>query len=419
MIVYYILIAVMPFANPPIIWRIVGTTATMKLLGAICLVYALLDIARKGSIPKYFRTWQTRFFIVLLLLAAVSFFTRGYGSFFQNTTLLMYSDFLLFFFVTIALVRSVKRLRLTLLAAIAGIAYGSADIIREWFVFHNSRPGYRASDSVGDGNYFSTSAALFLPFALLMIFNSRKPLERLFFGGCLLISLPAIMLTGSRGGTLAVATSLLYVVFHSRHRVRNLALIGLLTLPLAFVLPASPLQRFLHPVNKYNGVNTELFRLEAWAAGLRMFEAYPVFGVGIGNFKNLMPRYTPPGVQVDTMAHNTYIEYLAEMGPLGLFLFLAIAYFSFRSLRRVRKLTRSVGQPSTLYFAALSLESGLLGYLVGALFLSAEYEKLLWVVIFLSACLPGLVPLHRSTELQKLDLETSAIPVAASVGEGL
>lgn len=419
MIVYYILVAIMPFENPPIIWRIVGTTATIKVIGAICIVYALLDIVRNGSIPLYFRTWQTRLFIALLLLATVSFFAKGFGSIFQNTTLLMYLDFLMFFFVTIALVRSVKRLRLTLLAAIAGIAYGSADIIREWFIFHNSRPLYRASDSVGDGNYFSTSAAIFLPFALLMIFNARKPLERLFFAGCLLISLPAIMLTGSRGGTLAVATSLLYVIFHSRHRVRNLALIGLLTLPLAIVLPASPLQRFLHPVNKYNGVNTELFRLEAWAAGLRMFEAYPIFGVGIGNFKILMPRYTAPGIQVDTMAHNTYIEYLAEMGPLGLFLFVAIAYFSLRSLRRVRRLSRNIGPPPTLYLAALSLESGLLGYFVGALFLSAEYEKLLWVAIFLSACLPGLVPSQSRTELQKLNLETPAIPVAASVGEGL
>lgn len=419
MFVYYLLIAVMPFENPPIIWRIVGTTATIKVLGAICVVYALLEIVRGGSIPRYFRTWQARFFIALLFLASISFFTRGLGGHSQNTTLLMYSDFLLFFFVTITLVRSVKRLRLTLLAAIAGIAYGSADIIREWFIFHNSLPDYRASNSVGDGNYFSTSAALFLPFALLMIFYSRKQSERLFFAGCLLISLPAIMLTGSRGGALAVATSLLYVVFHSRHRARNLALIFLLTVPLALVLPSSPLQRFLHPVNKYNGVNTEQFRVEAWVAGLRMFEAHPIFGVGIGNFKTMMPRYASPGVQVDTIAHNTYIEYLAEMGPLGLFLFITIAYFSLRSLRRVRRLTRNAGPPSTLYLAALSLESGLLGFLVGAVFLSTEYEKLLWVAIFLSACLPGLVPPHRPAELEKLDLETPAIPVAASVGEGL
>jgi O-antigen ligase len=404
MIFYYILIAVAPFVNPPIVWRLVGSTATFKVLGALCVVYAVIDIVKRGSIPAYLRTWQARLFAALVVLASVSFFVRGSSRFVQNTTLLTYYDLIVFFFVTIALVHTLKRLRWVLFAAVVGIAYGSADIIREWLNWHRIIAGYRAGDgSVGDGNYFSTSAALIIPFVFLMILHAKKWWRKLFFSGCLLLSLAAIMLTGSRGGTLAVATALLYVIWHSRHRARNLALIGVLTVPLVIFFPALPVHRFLHPNER--GFNTEQFRFEAWEAGLRMFETHPVFGVGLGNFKILMPMYADPNVEIDTIAHNTYVEYLAELGPAGLFLFVAIVFCAFRSLRKVRRRTRGTGTPSVLYLGALALESGLPGYLVGAFFLSAQYEKLLWVVIFLSICLPGMVPPARN-EHQSLAIET-------------
>lgn len=409
MILFYILIAVAPFANPPIVWRLVGGEATFKILGTLCVFYALIDIVRQGSIPSYFRTWQARLFAALIILASLSFITRGYGHFLQNP-IVIYSHFIVFFFVTVTLVDSPKRLRWMLFAAAAGIAYGSADTIHEWFLMHRIYAGYRSGDSVGDGNYFSTSAALVLPFVFLMIFHTKKLWEKLFFSVCLLLSLPSIMLTGSRGGTVAAAAALLYVFLHLRHGARNLILVSMLTLPLAIFLPASPIHRFLHP--RERGFSTEEFRLQAWMAGLRMFETHPLFGVGLGNFKILMPKYADPDVQVDTIAHNTYVEYLAELGPVGLLLFLAITFFAFRSLRKVRRRTRGTGPPSSLHLSALALESGMIGYMLGACFLSSEYEKFLWVVIFLSICLPRLVSPRPRTERHSLIIEM--VPVSST-----
>ncbi len=403
MILFYLLVALAPFANPPLIWRILGSTGTFKVLGGLCVIYVIVDLTRGGSIPAYFRSAQARFFAALFVFASVSYFAMSASL--QNTTLLVYLDFVIFFFVIVTLVNSTRRLHWTLLASVLGIAYGSADIIREWLRFHSTMPNYRAGDSVGDGNYFSTAAALILPFVYLMIFNTKKNSEKLFFLGCLLISLVAIMLTGSRGGGLAIAVSLLYLIWHSRHRVRNLVLIAVVGLPLAIFVPVSPLHRMLHPPN---GVNTEETRLEAWNAGLKMFESHPFFGVGLGNFKTLMPLYAAPGVDFKSIAHNTYIEYLAELGPLGLILFLAIVFFALRSLRNVRRRMHELDPQSFLYLTSLSLESGLIGFLVGACFLSDEYEKLFWVVIFLSICLPRFVP--RVQRPAEAALETPTTP---------
>lgn len=409
MILFYLLVALAPFVSPPIIWLVLGDTGTFKVLGGLCVIYVIIDMMRGGLIPAYFRTAQARLFVALFFFAAISFFAMSNSA--QNTTLLMYTDFVIFFFVTVSLVNSTRRLRWTLLASMLGIAYGSADIIREWLRFHSTMANYRSGDSVGDGNYFSTSAALILPFVLLMIFHVKKTWEKLFFLGCFLISMVAITLTGSRGGALAIAASLLYLIWHSRHRVRNLALIAVVILPLAIFVPVSPLNRLLHP--RTHGINTEQTRLEAWSAGLKMFESHPLFGVGVGNFKSLMPLYAAPGVDFKSIAHNTYIEYLAELGPLGLFLFVAIVFCAFRSLRKVRRRLREMDQRSFLYLTALSLESGLIGYLLGACFLSAEYEKLFWVVIFLSICLPRLVPLVR----RKPNVATEVTPAEVGMQE--
>lgn len=405
MILFYLLIALAPFANPPIIWRILGASGTFKILGGLCVLYVIIDMTRGGSVPAYFRSAQARLFVALFVLASLSYFVMSASL--QNTTLLIYFDFAIFFFVVVTLVNSTRRLRWTLLASVLGIAYGSADIIGEWLRFHSTMAHYRAGDSVGDGNYFSTAAALVLPFVYLMMFNARKNLEKLFFLGCLLISLVAIMLTGSRGGGLAIAVALLYLIWHSRHRVRNLALIAVVGVPLAIFVPVSPLNRMLHP-QIHGGVNTVQTRLWAWSAGLKMFESHPLFGIGLGNFKALMPLYAPAGVDFTSIAHNTYIELLAELGPLGLILFLAIVLFALHSLRKVRRRMRELNPQSFLYLTSLSLESGLVGYLVGACFLSDEYEKLFWVVIFLSICLPRFVP--RTQRPTEVAVESTAAP---------
>ena len=61
-----------------------------------------------------------------------------------------------------------------------------------------------------------------------------------------------------------------------------------------------------------------------WAAGWRMYLDRPWLGWGIGLYKWLYPRYRSP-LQVEDghFAHNDYLQFLIELGPLGLLLCLA------------------------------------------------------------------------------------------------
>ncbi len=121
-----------------------------------------------------------------------------------------------------------------------------------------------------------------------------------------------------------------------------------------------------------------------------MVKAHPLVGVGLGNFKELMPRYTDPGARVDNIGHNSYLEVAAETGIPQLLIFVGILFSSYRSFEQVRRRMEHSG-PKLIYEMALGLEAGLVGHAVGALTLSAEYQKLLWLVLCLSMCLPALV----------------------------
>lgn len=416
MVLYYLLIAITPFLTPPLLSRFTGNVSPFRLLGAVCALYVIIEVLRQGSFPAFFRTRQAWLFAALFVLAAVSFFTRGLGHFFQDSVLLIYFDLWIFFFVTVALVSSVARLRWTLYAVMAGIAWGSIDTIREWREF-SSVADYRAGGAVGDGNYFATCAALILPVAFLLLLHSKGWWKKLLLAAWLVLSFVAVTLTGSRGGALAISAAFIYVICHSRHRARNLVLFCALAVPLAIYVPVSPVHRFLHP-GKWDNYSKQA-RLDLWKAGLGMFESHPLAGVGLGNFRALVPRYSGraevDGIQIDYMAHNTYIEYLAELGILGPVIFLAACFYAYRSLRRVRRYTRAPGRPQFLYVAALGLEAGLVGFLVGAFFLSGEYYKLFWVVMFLSMCMPRLTRRRLVLEAEPVEVELADAPALARI----
>ena len=386
MILFYFLVSVMPFSDPPLLYHLTGN-ATFKLLGALCALYAAFYVSRREVLPRYFATWQSRFTVLFCLVAAFSFLSKSWEAI-GKSPLVSCASFLMLLFVTISIVDSLERLRWVLLSAAAAVAVGSLFVIREWVKFRHVYPDFRPGWSVGDSNYFATSAVLCLPFMFLHILGGGVVRwEKRLYTGALLITLVAITLCASRGGFLGLLAALLVFLWRSRHRLRNLVTISVLLVVPTVALPNSPVRRLLHPTMSDRASSQN--RIAAWRAAKRMIVAHPIVGVGLGNFKELMPAYSDPGVKTDTIGHNAYLEVAAEMGIPQLLIFLGILFFSYRSFEQTREKTERLG-PKVLYEAALGLEAGLVGYAVGALTISAEYQKLFWLVLSLSACLPAL-----------------------------
>jgi O-antigen ligase len=392
MILFYFLIFVMPLERHHFWGAIAGDLTGIKYVGLICLPYAFFHLLQRRTVPSFLATSQVRLFIMLYFIASCSFIVLGRNTW-NFSHWLSYTSFLVFFFTTLSIVDSVSRLRWVVLSGIGSIAVASAYVIRDWQVYHNLYADYRPGYIVGDPNYFTVDALLFLPVALLLLQQKQPRWQRLFCLGCLAITLAAVLFCASRGGFLGLVTACLYFLLKSRHRVRNLLLVcatlGVLSLPMQI----SPVQRLLHPTRSDD--DAQGTRLALWSGGLKMIATHPFFGVGLDNYPREVPKYidsakVPVGERVNRVAHNSYMEIAAEMGLPALLIFVGIVIASILSLGRVRLVSIEAGD-EFLARVALGLQAGILGASVALFFVSGEFQKMFWLAISISASLPPLV----------------------------
>jgi putative inorganic carbon (HCO3(-)) transporter len=142
-------------------------------------------------------------------------------------------------------------------------------------------------------------------------------------------------------------------------------------------------------------------RTDIWTVGWRMVEAEPVHGVGAGNFPTSSIHYLlEPGsilrddfiVDTPKVAHNTYLGVLAELGVIGLGLFLAIVGFALVCAGKAVGVAARTGDRQVEVLARAMIVV-VVGVLAADFFGSREYSKQFWLV--LSLC-PVLLEVSRA-----------------------
>ena len=218
-----------------------------------------------------------------------------------------------------------------------------------------------------------------------------------------MIMLLGTTLCASRGGFLGLSVAAPILAWQTRNRVRNFVILTTLLLAFSLALPISPLQRFLHPT--YSETGSEDAHQAAWKAGFRMIQTHPLGGIGLGLFKPYMPVYSDPGEKVMTLAHNMFIEVAAEMGIPALIVFVLFFSACLFSLGRIQKLTTT---PLMVAGAAGAMRAGVLGFCVAGCFVSAEYQKTMWMGLAMVPCLLQLAkPKESTSELAPEKLDTA------------
>jgi len=381
MIFFYWLIYVMPLIRHPLWGHVVGSLTIFKYIGAACVLYALIHLPFRSTFPTYLRSWQTRFFILLYVIASISYFTKSLKTIeLELSPFLSYTSFVLLLFITVTVVDSFRRLRWVLISMIGSVDLASLYVLREWQKYHGTAKDFRPGWVTGDPNYFTVSALIALPLAFYFCLGLGKRWEQLFCMGSLCLTMAAVTVAASRGGFLGLMIAFLFVIWHTKRRTRSMAIVGIVVLSLGIALPRSPLKRLLNPDQEdIKGVHA---RVTVWRAALRMIEKHPFVGIGLGNFKSKVTDYEV-GEKVTNLAHNCYLEIPAELGLPAFFLFLAIFGATLRSLARASR-AAARGGAGFVQYGALGLQAGILGVAVALFFVSAQYTKLLWLAVFLS-----------------------------------
>ena len=397
MIFYYLIVWFSAVPNQPWFGAQFGGDGftVFKYVGLVAFLYALGYVAIKGSAPALFGTWQARFFAALVFLAVISYMALGDRPSIFMSPLMSYVSFVFMFFVTIALVDSVRRLRYSVFAIMGALSVASLYLLREW-QRNGFRSGYRAGWVSGDANYFGANAILALALGYFLLKTKLPVQQKIFVVGCTILTAVALVVSASRGAFLGICFCAAFIFMRSRKKAK-LLLAGMVIAVLLILSPNSPIQRIVHP--QYGDIMSTDAHKELFLAGLKVFAKHPVTGVGLGRFKETMDSMGLFQERGGYIAHDVYVEYAAEMGVLGIVLFLCILGSTYWTLSRVRKEARK--RKDEFFFAVTSgMQTGLVGFAVASLFLSAEYQKTFWIIIFLSAVIPALFR-KRSRELDR------------------
>ena len=236
-----------------------------------------------------------------------------------------------------------------------------------------SAASLRVFGTFGQPNPFAGYLNFALLLAVALVLFGKETYERWIAGAAAAIIGFAAILADSRGAELGLAVAIIVLLIVAWRREKLAAAAVVIGLPLlavawfAHIIPAHLRQDLLQqvtlgPVNNANFSIQE--RLAHWVAGLRMFRAHPILGVGAGNYSVAYPRYqvSPDWFEALGHAHNYYINAAAETGILGLLAILALVGTAL--LAGWRAARAQAGGPSHQPGVGWALALGLLAALV-------------------------------------------------------
>jgi putative inorganic carbon (HCO3(-)) transporter len=260
---------------------------------------------------------------------------------------------------------------------------------------------------LGDGNDFAWSVCIVVPFAIYMIQTSKNKIKKTMYLGAACLLILAVVGTQSRGASIALAVSLLYLLLKGKKKVLGLVGIASLVVLVTVFAPQAYFDR-MNTIRNYETEGSAQGRIMAWKSAVRMAIDHPLIGVGAGHFAvKYGMEYRPPGVgRTDipwSNAHSIYFMALGEYGLPGIFILLGLIISNL--LRNEQRIRERANPGSSALEAgqklAVATKASFIGFAVGGVFLSGLYYPHLFILAAL---------------MESVDLTISTLPSATENG---
>lgn len=377
-----------------------GTAAQLPLSKWVALALWLSMILR-GKLNPFRRNPVTIALAVLWTWLLISCFVAGEREValekFQDITKVM-----LIAFLTVVLVTDQKRFRWTL--AVIGMSLGFLGL--KYGVYGVAAGGVHFTRGVGgmigDNNDFALALNMALPILVYMAWDLERRWQRLLSWGVIPLVAITVVFTQSRGGFLSLAGVVLYLIWNSRHRFAALALVAVLGGLGSLIVPDSFYER-IASIADYEDDGSAQGRLNAWEAAIEMANDAPVAGVGLDNFLFAFSYYAPDPDDIH-VAHNTWLQMLAETGYTGLLIYVSLFAITVWTLWRVRRRARR-HDLVWAHYGAIALGGSLVAFVIGGTFLNRAHFDLIYHVMALVAALDR-VSRHEVEESLEAEAES-------------
>ncbi len=199
----------------------------------------------------------------------------------------------------------------------------------------------------------------------------------------------AFLVAGSRGAVVGLGCAAVFLAFGAAvgrraKEVRASALVsGLVAIAAVAVvvlalyqrLDLPHVQRYQHLWEELPGSTSVATREAYWQDAISMFVSRPVFGHGTGSFGAVAV-----GIESEAYPHNIILEVAAELGLVGLFLFVAFILVVMRSAIRLLTALGGADWDSWLWPYAVVTTTSFVFYLAAAQFSGDLYDsRFIWL----------------------------------------
>lgn len=246
------------------------------------------------------------------------------------------------------------------------------------------------SEDVFDANDTAFLLLLGLPF-LVWKFISLKGVKKYFVAMLLIAAMVALVKTNSRGAFLGlIAVYLVTITQINRLQVGGLGKIIIASVIVIGVtvyyggdVYFERISTLLEPSKDYNVSDTH-GRIQIWERGLDMMLSNPFFGVGVDNFISADGMlYADIGARYQA-AHNSFIQIGAEIGIIGLLMFILLIWRSVKPINVMLKTENYKSINNSFLINGSAIVGSWTGYVVSGSFLSAAYISSFYFLLALS-----------------------------------
>jgi len=247
-----------------------------------------------------------------------------------------------------------------------------------------------------DPNDFALLLVSSLPIILFYLFKDDKHLfMKIGLIAMLVVFFMAIYFTNSRGGYLAVIAVLASFAF-KKWGLKKGIIFGSILIVIALLVAPSRMAEITPHGSSASG------RVYAWMRGFELLKTHPVFGIGMHKFTDYYSK----------AAHSAFIKCVAELGLVGLFIWIGLIYTSFRDLIRIEN--SSADQTLILYSRITQVS--IIGFLASAVFLSQTYNPIIYILFGISGTLYLNLQEELGIQFQKFKMNDFVIILFLEVG---
>lgn len=231
--------------------------------------------------------------------------------------------------------------------------------------------GDRLQSTFSHPNIFAFYLTLIVALGLYMLKSEAATLStqsRVGLTGYMFLMLILLMLTQTRSAW--VACFLMFCVYGLIFERRYL--LYLLLLPLLALLIPGVRDRVLdlgagNEVVQYAKLNSFAWRVYLWESGFKwMRPAHYLFGYGLDSFQHYSPTFFPLAGKTNFNAHNIYVQWIFELGALGLLAYLWLygrLLWVLRKLPSIDKLGGFIAISLVIQYLMVSFSDNMASYL--------------------------------------------------------